>query len=679
MSTRQQRKYSIIIPIYNCAKTLALTLDSVCNQNLLSDQYEIIIVDNGSSDNAEEIISNLKTQNSRLRQGFGGQAKPEIKYFKIENGGSAKAINFGIKQAEGEIVFFTGGDYIVPKNWMKVIIDGYRRHPDAVGVGGWRETLYRSFLEKCFDDKDIKFGGGILDAEIKTNLYFFPYIGFELVNLSYKKLILEECGGFDENLHSAEWIVKELNIRALSRGYLFLRLPFRVKRIRKSRLKDFFYQYFDSGKDLFYLYRKYSPLIRDAFLDLKSFFIGLIAYADISHFYIAYCLSNLFEIIGKIYAKYFEYSDTFNMEETNILPNKNFEIIKYALINDKRKIIRTCGQLFNNLTDKTKNKKNDFYSVIVPTYNRAKGLIKAIENLINQTISPDRYEIIVVNDGSTDDTEIQINRLCQGFFGGQAKPEIRYFKIKNGGPAKARNFGVKKSKGKFVFFTDDDCVVPKNWMETIIYGFEKYSDSVGVGGGIWPPEGEINASATSRFLHFESFSGHPIVGSYIRSHEILSDDPLMFFGNFAYNTANICYKKEIFEAVGGFKEDFYWPGSEDNELAFRIAIAGYPILYLPFHVTHPKNMTFKEFAQLHFRRGANGYLLRAMHRELLEKLKPGFADNYGSMVGYIHRLNGPEKFLAFIQWLSVNAGIRYMKRVLKRRVVAGETRIGNHF
>lgn len=141
----------------------------------------------------------------------------------------------------------------------------------------------------------------------------------------------------------------------------------------------------------------------------------------------------------------------------------------------------------------------------------------------------------------------------------------------------------------------------------------------------------------------------------------------MCFGTFAYNTANVCYKKEALQKVGGFMEDFYWPGSEDNELAFRIASMGYSLLYLPFHVIHPKDMSLPEFTKLYFRRGANGYLLRIMHRGLLEKLKPGFVKDYGSMASFIFHFSGPEKFLALLQWLSINAGIMYMKNKLAER------------
>ena len=120
------------------------------------------------------------------------------------------------------------------------------------------------------------------------------------------------------------------------------------------------------------------------------------------------------------------------------------------------------------------------------------------------------------------------------------------------------------------------------------------------------------------------------------------------------------------EKIKGFREDFYWPGSEDNDLGFRVALAGFPILYIPFHVIHSKAMSFQDFYRMYFHRGANGYLLSTIYLELLEKMKPGFVKDYGSIASFISRFNGPEKFLAILEWLSINAGIRYMKNKLAK-------------
>lgn len=651
----KQPQYSVIIPTYNRAKTLALTLDSVCNQTLSPEKYEVIVIDDGSTDDTELLVKNLKFK----------VKSPEIRYFKTENGGPAKARNLGIKESEGEIIFFTDDNCVAPPNWMETLLDGYIRYPDVVGVGGWIKAAggRRKYAQRYLDALRQKYSAIALREEKKTKFLDSSYR--EYFNMSYKKSALLNVGGFDVNFITPGMVDYDIRKRIMENGGYLAYLPFTIEDHGNKNFSGLIKTYFAKGRDIHYWGIKYPKNNFFYFQKLSNFIIySGVKLIEAKTFFFAELLINVAIFSGVKFAKILRKPIPILSLESKKEPLKTFEIVKK---NQNGQIITRFARF--NKTEIFSIDKNQFYSIVIPTYNRSRGLVNALNYLIKQTVPKDNYEIIIVNDGSTDDTETQINRLCQGF-GGQEKPEIRYFKTENGGPAKARNFGIKQAKGEIVFFTDDDCTVPKDWMETLLAGFKKYPDAAGVGGWIWPPEGELEKSAVSRFLHFESFSGHPIAGNYIRNCEILSNDPLMCFGVSAYNTANVCYKKEILKFAGGFREDFYWPGSEDNELAFRITHAGHQLLYLPFHVIHPKAMSLAEFAKLHFRRGANGYLFRTMHWELLEKLKPGFIEDYGSMASFLTRFLGPGKLFAFIEWLSINAGIRYMKRALKRRIAA---------
>ncbi len=353
------------------------------------------------------------------------------------------------------------------------------------------------------------------------------------------------------------------------------------------------------------------------------------------------------------------------------MPPKNyFENIKH---HDGR-AIKTRGVPFRKNSSAKTPPGSGFYSVVIPTYNRERGLDTALANVVNQTINPKQYEIIVIDDGSTDTTRKRVLEIQQRF------PEhtVRYFHQQNGGPAKARNKGIKEAKGEIIFFTDDDCEVPGDWMETLLDGLNRYPTAAGVGGWHVPPPIDLKKSGASRYMHMVSDGPHPTIGTYIKDHEIVSNDPLVYFGIFAYNTANICYRKKILERVKGFREDFHWPGSEDNDLGFRVALAGYHLLYLPFNVTHRKNLDLFNFVKLHFHRGANGYLLRELNRKALEGLKPGFTGQFGSIANFAHRLSGTHKFWAFVEWASVNAGILYMHKKLEKGVMARKTGIAEH-
>ena len=87
---------------------------------------------------------------------------------------------------------------------------------------------------------------------------------------------------------------------------------------------------------------------------------------------------------------------------------------------------------------------NPFFSVIIPTYNRAHMLERAIKSVLAQTYK--NFELIVVDDGSTDETKELLSKY----------KDIHYYKIDNSGVSFARNFGVSKSKGKYLCFLDSD-------------------------------------------------------------------------------------------------------------------------------------------------------------------------------------------------------------------------------
>src|SRR5262245_48532911 len=99
-------------------------------------------------------------------------------------------------------------------------------------------------------------------------------------------------------------------------------------------------------------------------------------------------------------------------------------------------------------------------SVVVPVYNGAKTILKTIECLLNQSLRP--RDIIIVDDGSTDETE----RLLCGM-----GDEITCLRKENGGPASARNLGVRAAKTDFVAFTDSDCLPDRNWLLNLYRGF----------------------------------------------------------------------------------------------------------------------------------------------------------------------------------------------------------------
>jgi hypothetical protein len=165
--------------------------------------------------------------------------------------------------------------------------------------------------------------------------------------------------------------------------------------------------------------------------------------------------------------------------------------------------------------------------VVIPTFRRAQSLKRCLEALENQTIKPNSIQVI---DDSEDDR----------------------------GPAFTRNIGWRRGKSPIVAFTDDDCVPSPNWIETIV---EAFSD------------GDTDAVEGSVKIGGED--------------EDLSMDPHPKDRWNRFKTANMAYKREVLEAVGGFDER-YFIHREDTDIAWRAINSGFSISWAPrCVVNHP--------------------------------------------------------------------------------------------
>lgn len=113
-------------------------------------------------------------------------------------------------------------------------------------------------------------------------------------------------------------------------------------------------------------------------------------------------------------------------------------------------------------------------SAVICTHNREQYLEKAIKSLLDQSLSKKDYEIIVIDNNSTDNTK----EIC--------KNKVKYFFESKQGLSYARNRGIKESKGKFIAFIDDDAIADKNWLKNIINAFKSNKELGCVCGKVEP-------------------------------------------------------------------------------------------------------------------------------------------------------------------------------------------------
>ena len=105
-------------------------------------------------------------------------------------------------------------------------------------------------------------------------------------------------------------------------------------------------------------------------------------------------------------------------------------------------------------------------SVVIPTYNRRKLVKEAIESVLGQSYTD--VEVLVVDDGSTDDTSSVVRQIPDS--------RVKYYYKNNSGPAAARNLGLDKSKGRYISFLDSDDLWPPEYLETIIDQLDNNKD-----------------------------------------------------------------------------------------------------------------------------------------------------------------------------------------------------------
>jgi glycosyltransferase involved in cell wall biosynthesis len=184
-------------------------------------------------------------------------------------------------------------------------------------------------------------------------------------------------------------------------------------------------------------------------------------------------------------------------------------------------------------------------SVVVATHNRAERLAALLEGLRRQTLPRDRFEVIVVDDGSGDATpDVLAAEHARG------ELPLAFVRHHEGrGPATARNRGWRLASAPLIAFTDDDCVPTPGWLDALLRGVAGRDDAIVQG----------------RTLPHPAEAGH--LGPFAKTMEITGPGP-------HFETCNIAYPRALLERLGGFDEGFPSPTGEDSDLGSRAIAAG---------------------------------------------------------------------------------------------------------
>jgi glycosyltransferase involved in cell wall biosynthesis len=421
-------KASIIISTYNRAGLIGQAIDSVLKQTMAD--FEIVVVDDGSTDNTKEIIKKYKDS--------------RIKYFHKENGGISSARNLGIAKATGEYIAFPDDDDLLEENYLQSMVKQLEQNP-LYGL------VYCRYLNVFPDGRqEVSFGPERYFTGFLTKHYFKKIPNILPSATLFRKSVFDKHL-FDENVPVYE--DQDLLLRA-STDFQFLCLPEILVKRRKTknsqseRIENIYYPILVYERFYYYLGGRDKVPTITAKQKLSRF------YRKSAKKYLQTgCRLAAIKLLYKA-VSYFPYG------------YKHYRLLLKALLIKKDDDKMPDWQMPEPLPPYiavTNKKSNPLVSVIISTYNRSGIVMEAIESVLKQTYQ--NFEIIIVDDGSTDNTAEAVNQFKDN--------RINYFYKPNGGLPSARNFGIDKASGQYITFLDDDDLFAVDYIEKMLESLEK--------------------------------------------------------------------------------------------------------------------------------------------------------------------------------------------------------------
>ncbi len=254
------------------------------------------------------------------------------------------------------------------------------------------------------------------------------------------------------------------------------------------------------------------------------------------------------------------------------------------------------------------------FTVIVPTFNRRDEIKELLESLSEQSISKDDFEIIIVDDGSDDDTEDVVTGFVES-----TDLNIRFLKQDHKGPGEARNLGIENAKGNYQLFIDSDCIADKEWLAAYKIALKDITPA-GFGGpdkvlpSFSPIQKAIDYSMTS-FITTGGIRGHS-------KKKISKYYPRSF---------NMGVRSDIVKMIGGMNKLRH---GQDIEFSHRIISTGEPVIKVADAVVyHKRRISIKKFFRQVFNWGVARINLYKIDKGMLEPVH--FFPAVGTLISFI--------------------------------------------
>jgi glycosyltransferase involved in cell wall biosynthesis len=576
LSSATTPRVSVIIPVYNCDRYIQEAVESVLNQTY--SDYEIIVVDDGSTDDTRSVLE---------------PCFDRIHYIYQENQGASAARNRGLQEARGEFVAFLDADdfFLLPSKLAEQVACFEAQPSLGIVHSGWRVVNQQG--EKMVD-REPWYNCPKLD--LKTWVTWIPvFLGATM----FRRDGLERIGGFDPQLRQAEDIdilfrltlmgCKSAWLEKIVVGYRQHNSNTTSRIHEQAKFYDLFLNNFFARPELptqihqleqqvryqAMMWLAWSSYRAGKFSEMAQYLRKSLSYTSCSP---TETISNWIELLTKLASECYSYK--LNIYSLSSLPewqqlihsillseNQNTSVIIPAF-NKAETIQHTVQSLLNQNCPSheiigrdnsfTGNPYDDLpqnfeassvttprLSVIIPVYNCDHYIQEAVESVLNQTYGD--YEIIVVDDGSIDNT----CRMLEPYL-----DRIRYIYQENQGVSVARNRGIEEARGEFVAFLDaDDFFLLPSKLADQVACFEAQ-----------PSLGLV-------------ISGWRMVNQ--QGKKIVDREPWRYASKLDLETwllykpvlpSAMMFVREWLQRVGGFDPRF--PPSEDVDIACRLALMG---------------------------------------------------------------------------------------------------------
>lgn len=288
-------------------------------------------------------------------------------------------------------------------------------------------------------------------------------------------------------------------------------------------------------------------------------------------------------------------------------------------------------------------------SVVICTYNRDKFIGEALNCLAKQSLPPDQYEIIVVDNKSTDNT----TAIAKSFIAAHPQLNARYVLEPNKGLSFARNRGIEEAKAAIITYIDDDAEVIPGFLQSIVNFMQADKTVAGIGGKVIPKYSETEEPKwMSRYL--DGMVGQIDYGPTTKRF----DSSMKYPGG-----CNMTYTKEILQKAGGFNNKLTFR-ADDKYIFFQVTKYTDKIYYLPeaalYHNIDKDRLSFANFKKL-FLKSGNEEKIRVRSEKGSFAVATKFFElifkTCGSLALYlVYILKGREikgRYIFFSQWFTL--------------------------